>query len=245
LFGEAKKLTTINPTLKIKAINKKIIIAIDGLSGSGKSSTAKLLAKEMNYKYLDSGAMYRAVTLYIIENSIDYKNLKMLKTILDKIELEFIKDDVSGSYQIHLNNKNVEKKIRSKKVSELVSEISKISIIRKKLVQMQRTIGNKKGIVMEGRDIGTVVFPRAELKIFMQADLNIRAKRRFNEFEKLGKKISLEEVKSNLIDRDNKDSNREDSPLKVTSNSLILDTTSITLEEQIQFIKKEAKKITN
>ena len=226
-------------------INKKIIIAIDGLSGSGKSSTAKLLAKEMNYKYLDSGAMYRAVTLYIIENSIDYKNLKMLKTILDKIELEFIKDDVSGSYQIHLNNKNVEKKIRSKKVSELVSEISKISIIRKKLVQMQRTIGNKKGIVMEGRDIGTVVFPRAELKIFMKADLDIRAKRRFNEFEKLGKKISLEEVKSNLIDRDNKDSNREDSPLKVTSNSLILDTTSITLEEQIEFIKKEAKKITN
>ena len=226
-------------------INKKIIIAIDGLSGSGKSSTAKLLDKEMNYKYLDSGAMYRAVTLYIIENSIDYKNLKMLKTILDKIELEFIKDDVSDSYQIHLNNKNVEKKIRSKKVSELVSEISKISIIRKKLVQMQRTIGNKKGIVMEGRDIGTVVFPRAELKIFMKADFDIRAKRRFNEFEKLGKKISLEEVKSNLTDRDNKDSNREDSPLKVTSDSLILDTTSISLEEQIEFIKKEAKKITN
>ena len=225
--------------------NKKIIIAIDGLSGSGKSSTAKLLAKEMNYKYLDSGAMYRAVTLYIIENSIDYKNLKTLKTILDKIKLEFIKDKVSGSYEIHLNNKNVEQNIRSKKVSELVSEISKISIIRKKLVQMQRTIGDKKGIVMEGRDIGTVVFPRAELKIFMQADLNIRAKRRFNEFEKLGKKISLEEVKSNLIDRDNKDSNREDSPLKVTSNSLILDTTLITLEEQIEFIKKEAKKITN
>ena len=226
-------------------INKKIIIAIDGLSGSGKSSTAKLLAKEMNYKYLDSGAMYRAVTLYIIENSIDYKNLKMLKTILDKIELEFIKDKVSGSYEIHLNNKNVEQNIRSKKVSELVSEISKISIIRKKLVQMQRTIGNKKGIVMEGRDIGTVVFPRAELKIFMKADLDIRAKRRFNEFEKLGKKISLEEVKSNLTDRDNKDSNREDSPLKVTSDSLILDTTLISLEEQIEFIKKEAKKITN
>ena len=225
--------------------NKKIIIAIDGLSGSGKSSTAKLLAKEMNYKYLDSGAMYRAVTLYIIENSIDYKNLKTLKTILDKIELEFIKDKVSGSYEIHLNNKNVEQNIRSKKVSELVSEISKISIIRKKLVQMQRTIGDKKGIVMEGRDIGTVVFPRAELKIFMQADLNIRAKRRFNEFEKLGKKISLEEVKSNLTDRDNKDSNREDSPLKVTSDSLILDTTLISLEEQIEFIKKEAKKITN
>ena len=111
--------------------NKKIIIAIDGLSGSGKSSTAKLLAKEMNYKYLDSGAMYRAVTLYIIENSIDYKNLKMLKTILDNIKLEFIKDKVSGSYEIHLNNKNVEQNIRSKKVSELVSEISKISIIRK------------------------------------------------------------------------------------------------------------------
>ena len=226
-------------------INKKIIIAIDGLSGSGKSSTAKLLAKEMDYKYLDSGAMYRAVTLYIIENSIDYKNLNILKSILDKIELEFIKDNDSGSYQIYLNNKNVEKKIRSKKVSELVSEISKISIIRKKLVQMQRIIGNKKGIVMEGRDIGTVVFPGAELKIFMQADLNVRVKRRFNEFEKLGKKISLEEVKLNLIDRDNKDSNREDSPLKVTSDSLILDTTSISLEEQIEFIKKEARKIIN
>ena len=225
--------------------NKKIIIAIDGLSGSGKSSTAKLLAKEMNYKYLDSGAMYRAVTLYIIENSIDYKNLKKLKIILNKIRLEFIKNNASGSYQIYLNNENVHKKIRSKKVSELVSEISKISIIRKKLVQMQRIIGDKKGIVMEGRDIATVVFPNAELKIFMQADLNIRAKRRFKEFEKLGKKITLEEVKLNLIDRDDKDSNREDSPLKVTSNSLILDTTSITLEEQIEFIKKEAKKITN
>ena len=152
---------------------------------------------------------------------------------------------MSGSHQIHLNNKNIEKKIRSKKVSDLVSEISKISIIRKKLVQMQRNIGNKKGIVMEGRDIGTVVFPRAELKIFMQADLNIRAKRRFNEYQKLGKNISFKEVKSNLMDRDNKDSNRKDSPLKVTSNSLILDTTSITLEEQIEFIKKEAKKITN
>ena len=110
---------------------------------------------------------------------------------------------------------------------------------------MQRIIGNKKGIVMEGRDIGTVVFPGAELKIFMQADLNVRVKRRFNEVEKLGKKISLEEVKLNLIDRDNKDSNREDSPLKVTSDSLILDTTSISLEEQIEFIKKEARKIIN
>ncbi len=225
--------------------NKKIIIAIDGLSGSGKSSTAKLLAKEMNYKYLDSGAMYRAVTLYIIENSIDYKNLKKLKIILNKIRLEFIKNNASGSYQIYLNNENVHKKIRSKKVSELVSEISKISIIRKKLVQMQRIIGDKKGIVMEGRDIATVVFPNAELKIFMQADLNIRAKRRFKEFEKLGKKITLEEVKLNLIDRDDKDSNREDSPLKVTSDSLILDTTSISLEDQIEFIKKEAKKIIN
>jgi len=225
--------------------NKKIIIAIDGLSGCGKSSTAKLLAKEMGYKYLDSGAMYRAVTLYIIENSIDYKNLKKLKTILGKIRLEFIKNITSDSYDIYLNNENVAKKIRSKKVSELVSEISKISIIRKKLVQMQRSIGDKKGIVMEGRDIATVVFPNAELKIFMKADLNVRAQRRFNEFGKSGKKISLEEVKLNLIDRDNKDSNRKDSPLKITSDSLILDTTSISLQDQIEFIKKEAKKLIN
>ena len=225
--------------------NKKIIIAIDGLSGCGKSSTAKLLAKEMDYKYLDSGAMYRAVTLYIIENSIDYKNLKKLKNIINEIRLEFIKENTSDSYQIFLNNKNVEKKIRSKEVSELVSEISKISIIRKKLVKMQRTIGDNKGIVMEGRDIATVVFPDAELKIFMQADINIRAKRRLKEFEKIGKKISLKEVKLNLIERDNKDSNRKDSPLKITSDSLILDTTSISLQDQIEFIKKEAKKIIN
>ena len=225
--------------------NKKIIIAIDGLSGCGKSSTAKLLAKEMDYKYLDSGAMYRAVTLYIIENSIDYKNLKKLKNIINEIRLEFIKENTSDSYQIFLNSKNVEKKIRSKEVSELVSEISKISIIRKKLVKMQRTIGDTKGIVMEGRDIATVVFPDAELKIFMQADINIRAKRRLKEFEKIGKKISLKEVKLNLIERDNKDSNRKDSPLKITSDSLILDTTSISLQDQIEFIKKEAKKIIN
>jgi len=225
--------------------NKKIIIAIDGLSGCGKSSTAKLLAKEMDYKYLDSGAMYRAVTLYIIENSIDYKNLKKLKNIINEIRLEFIKENTSDSYQIFLNSKNVEKKIRSKEVSELVSEISKISIIRKKLVKMQRTIGDNKGIVMEGRDIATVVFPDAELKIFMQADINIRAKRRLKEFEKIGKKISLKEVKLNLIERDNKDSNRKDSPLKITSDSLILDTTSISLQDQIEFIKKEAKKIIN
>ena len=225
--------------------NKKIIIAIDGLSGCGKSSTAKLLAKEMNYKYLDSGAMYRAVTLYIIENSIDYQNLKKLNNILDEIRLEFIKENTSDSYQIFLNNKNVEKKIRSKKVSELVSEISKISIIRKKLVKMQRKIGDNKGIVMEGRDIATVVFPDAELKIFMQADINVRAKRRLKDFEKIGKKISLKEVKLNLLERDNKDSSRKDSPLKITSDSLILDTTSISLQDQIEFIKKEAKKIIN
>ena len=225
--------------------NKKIIIAIDGLSGCGKSSTAKLLAKEMSYKYLDSGAMYRAVTLYIIENSIDYQNLKKLNNILDEIRLEFIKENTSDSYQIFLNNKNVEKKIRSKKVSELVSEISKISIIRKKLVKMQRKIGDNKGIVMEGRDIATVVFPDAELKIFMQADINVRAKRRLKDFEKIGKKISLKEVKLNLLERDNKDSSRKDSPLKITSDSLILDTTSISLQDQIEFIKKEAKKIIN
>ena len=225
--------------------NKKIIIAIDGLSGCGKSSTAKLLAKEMNYKYLDSGAMYRAVTLYIIENSIDYQNLKKLKNVLDEIRLEFIKENTSDSHQIFLNNKNVEKKIRSKKVSELVSEISKISIIRKKLVKMQRKIGDNKGIVMEGRDIATVVFPDAELKIFMQADINVRAKRRLKDFEKIGKKISLKEVKLNLLERDNKDSSRKDSPLKITSDSLILDTTSISLQDQIEFIKKEVKKIIN
>ena len=222
--------------------NKKIIIAIDGYSGCGKSSTAKLLAKELDFKYLDSGAMYRAVTLFMIQNFVDYNNLVDVKNSLEKIKLDFKKSTKSKSYHIYLNGIDVENKIRSKEVSELVSKISLISMVRKKLVNIQRLIGKNKGIVMEGRDIATVVFPNAELKIFMKADLEVRALRRHKELENSGNKISLKDVKTNLIERDKKDTTREDSPLKKASDSLIIDTTFMELKDQIDYIKNAAIK---
>lgn len=229
--------------MKIK--NKKIIIAIDGYSGCGKSSTAKLLAKELDYKYLDSGSMYRAVTLFMINNSVNYHNLIEVNIALDGIKIEFKKLNISKSYHINLNGVDVENKIRSKEVSELVSQISLISNVRKKLVNLQRSIGMKKGIVMEGRDIATVVFPNAELKIFMKADLEERALRRYNELKNSGNKVNLEEVKNNLMERDKKDTTRQDSPLKKAPDSLVLDTTSMTLKQQIEYLKNEALKKIN
>lgn len=229
----------------MKTKNKKIIIAIDGYSGCGKSSTAKLLAKELDYKYLDSGSMYRAVTLFMINNSVNYNNLIEVNNILDSIKIEFKKSNISKSYHINLNGIDVENKIRSKEVSQLVSQISLISNVRKKLVNLQRSIGMKKGIVMEGRDIATVVFPNAELKIFMKADLEERALRRYNELKNSGNKVNLEEVKNNLMERDIKDTTRQDSPLKKAPDSLVLDTTSMTLKQQIEYLKNEALKKIN
>ena len=229
----------------MKTKNKKIIIAIDGYSGCGKSSTAKLLAKELDYKYLDTGSMYRAVTLFMINNSVNYNNLIEVNNILDSIKIEFKKSNISKSYHINLNGIDVENKIRSKEVSQLVSQISLISNVRKKLVNLQRSIGMKKGIVMEGRDIATVVFPNAELKIFMKADLEERALRRYNELKNSGNKVNLEEVKNNLMERDIKDTTRQDSPLKKAPDSLVLDTTSMTLKQQIEYLKNEALKKIN
>ncbi len=229
----------------MKTKNKKIIIAIDGYSGCGKSSTAKLLAKELNYKYLDSGSMYRAVTLFMIKNSVNYHNLIEVNNALDSIKIDFKKSNKSKSYHINLNGVDVENKIRAKEISELVSQISLISNVRKKLVNLQRSIGIKKGIVMEGRDIATVVFPNAELKIFMKADLEKRALRRYNELKNSGIKVTFEEVKNNLMARDKKDTTRKDSPLKKAPDSLILDTTSMTLKQQIDYLKNEAMKKIN
>jgi len=220
--------------------NKKIIIAIDGYSGCGKSSTAKLLAKELDYKYLDSGSMYRAVTLYMIQNEINYDNLIEVKNALPNIQLEFKKVNDSKSYNIFLNGVNAESKIRSKEVSGSVSQVSLISIVRKQMVKIQRSIGIEKGIVVEGRDIGTVVFPNAELKIFMKAAIHARALRRFEDLKNTKDNISLGEVKRNLLERDKKDTTRLDSPLKKAKNSFILDTTNMTLKQQISYIKKKA-----
>ena len=216
--------------------NKKIIIAIDGYSGCGKSSTAKLLAKELDFKYLDSGAMYRAVTLFMIQNFVDYNNLVDVKNSLEKIKLDFKKSTKSKSYHIYLNGIDVENKIRSKEVSELVSKISLISMVRKKLVNIQRLIGKNKGIVMEGRDIATVVFPNADFKFFLIADILVRAERRLKDLEKIGEESTLNDLISDIEKRDVSDSSRDVSPLVQAKDAIAINTSNLTINEQVEKI---------
>ena len=214
----------------------KIIVAIDGYSGTGKSSTAKLVAKKLNYRFVDSGAMYRAVTLFFIRNGINCNDLISVNDALDKITIDFEIDVSEGKNNTLLNGVNVENEIRGLEVSEKVSEISAISDVRKKMVEYQRSIGKSKGIVMDGRDIGTVVFPNAELKIFMTADPNIRAQRRLKELAEKGQPSDLESVIRNLKERDHIDSTRADSPLVKAENSVVVDTSHLTFEEQVKKI---------
>ncbi len=214
---------------------KDIIIAIDGHSGCGKSSTAKELAKHFNYKYLDSGAMYRAVTLFFIKCGLDINNLNDINNSLKNISIEFIIE--SGIQSIFLNGENVEKEIREEKISKKVSEVSAISEVRKFLVKIQKKMGLKKRIVVEGRDITTVVFPNAEVKVFMTASLNIRAKRRYDQIIKHNQSITIEEIRDNLKIRDEKDSNRKDSPLTILDDAYYIDTSFLKITDQIEKIK--------
>lgn len=193
---------------------KKIIVAIDGYSGCGKSTTAKAVAKVLQYTYLDSGAMYRAVTLYFLRNNTDLSGNEEVKKALKNIKITFHFNEAKGIQEIFMNGENVESEIRGMAVSTYVSQVSKLSIVRQAMVDIQRRMGNEKGIVMDGRDIGTVVFPDAELKIFMTADTTIRAERRQKELLEKGEKISLDIVKQNLESRDKIDSGRSVSPLK-------------------------------
>lgn len=215
---------------------KKIVIAIDGNSGCGKSSTAKALAKKLKYIYIDTGAMYRAVTLFFIKHRINLSNDLDVLEALKQIDISFKYNIDSGLNETFLNGKNVEFEIRQMDVSNLVSPVSEISRVRRKLVEQQRRMGENKGVVMDGRDIGTVVFPNAELKIFMTADLEVRALRRQKELMEKGSEVDMEDVIENLKVRDRIDSSREDSPLKKADDAYEIDTSHLTFDEQVNKI---------
>jgi len=211
---------------------KKIIIAIDGWSSCGKSTLAKQLAKELGYIYIDSGAMYRAITLYFLRNHIDWTNDEEVKEALANITLEFLPNLQTGESEIYLNDENVEYVIRDLVVAEKVSDVAAIGLVRTFAVAQQQKMGAGKGIVMDGRDIGTTVFPKAELKIFMTADNMVRVERRFKEMFAKNPNTSIEEVKANLEMRDYIDSHREVSPLRKADDAIVLDNTDLTMKEQ-------------
>ena len=217
---------------------KDIIIAFDGHSSCGKSTLAKAVAKELSYTYIDSGAMYRAVTYLAITNKlIEEENIaiKELRTLLNTLKIEFVKDK-NENQQTILNGVNVEKVIRSLEVSNSVSYISELDFVREKLVAMQQEMGKNKRIVMDGRDIGTVVFPKADLKIFMTASVEVRAQRRYKELIDKGDNVSFEEVKANIEKRDYIDQNREISPLRKADDAIVLDNSNYSRKEQFDWV---------
>jgi len=214
---------------------KNIIIAIDGFSSTGKSTIAKQLAKTLGFVYVDTGAMYRAVTLYAIQNNyISKDNFKVHDFVmqLDNINLSFKFNASLGFSEMYLNGNNVENKIRTMEVSGLVSTVSTIPEVRQQLVKLQREIGKNSGLVMDGRDIGTVVFPEAELKLFITASPEIRAKRRYNELTQRKEKVSYDEVLKNVIERDYIDSHRKHSPLIKAEDAIEIDNSNLSLDEQ-------------
>lgn len=220
---------------------KKIIITIDGWSSCGKSTLARQLARKLDYTYIDSGAMYRAITLYFLRNHVDWESAKEVKQALKNIELEFRFNPISARTEMYLNGENVEFVIRDLVVAEKVSDVAAIKEVREFAVEQQRLMGKGKGIVMDGRDIGTTVFPHAELKIFMTADNAVRVERRFKELFEKNPNVSLDEVKNNLEMRDYIDSNREFSPLRQARSALVLDNTNLTPEEQLKLAFKWAR----
>ena len=224
---------------------KKIIIAIDGWSSCGKSTLAKELAKDLGYLYVDSGAMYRAITLYFLRNHVDWTDKSEVKKALKEISLEFVFNENSQQTEMHLNGENVEYVIRDLVVAEKVSDVAAIKEVRKFAVEQQQLMGKKKGIVMDGRDIGTVVFPKAELKIFLTADNAVRVERRFKELFEKNPNITIEEIKANLEMRDYIDSNREESPLRKADDAILVDNTNLTANETLQKVLKLAKRIIN
>jgi len=223
---------------------KKITIAIDGFSSTGKSTVAKQLADYLDYIYVDTGAMYRAVALYALDNKLlsetNFNKEELIKQ-LPEIYLGFKKNKDSGKIEMFLNGKNVEKEIRTMYVSGFVSPVATISEVRRKLVSLQHQMGIKKGIVMDGRDIGTVVFPEAELKIFMTANAEVRAKRRYDELKEKGDEITFEEILKNVQERDFMDTTREDSPLIKAADAIEIDNSEVNQEDQFNIILQLAK----
>ena len=215
----------------------KITIAIDGYSSCGKSTLAKQLASKLNYTYVDSGAMYRAIALFAIENvlaSKDFVKKDELISKLDNVDVDLKYDSDSGGVTTFLNGKNVEDEIRTMRVSEVVSFVSVIKEVRAKLRALQQQLGERGGVVMDGRDIGTAVFPNAELKIFMTASPDVRAQRRFDELKSKGKEVSLEDVRANLTSRDQEDTSRKEDPLIQAEDALVLDNSDLTPDQQLK-----------
>ncbi len=216
-----------------------IIIAIDGYSSTGKSTTAKAVAKALGYVYIDTGAMYRAVTYLALEKgyaSTSGIEVKSLMKVLRKSEIKFVYNPELGFSEIYLDGKNIENEIRGIEIANWVSEVAKQSEVRTYLVDLQRKMGKDKGIVMDGRDIGTTVFPEAELKIFMTASEQVRAERRYRELQAKGDNASFEEVLANIQHRDHIDTTRKESPLKKADDAIVIDNTNLTIEEQVQKI---------
>lgn len=220
-------------------MNDKINIAIDGYSSCGKSTLTKELAKELSYTYIDTGAMYRAVALHLLRNKISPSATELVEEALKDIQLSFTQTEQS---EILLNSQPIEAFIRNMEVSNIVSEVAAIKTVREFLVKQQQQIVEQKGVIMDGRDIGTVVMPNAELKIFMTADKEVRVQRRYDELLLKGKSITIEEVKKNLEHRDYIDTHREESPLSMAEDAILLDNTNLSKQEQLAFVIKLVNK---
>jgi len=221
----------------------RIVIAIDGYSGCGKSSTAKAVAKELGYTYIDSGAMYRAATLHFLNNFLSLTNPHDVEKALKTLEISFHLNPETGKQETFLNGLKVEDEIRSMRVSQRVSEIATLKNVRHELVTQQQRLGKKKGVVMDGRDIGSVVFPGAELKVFMRADLDTRSIRRQQELLEKGELVDLDEIRNNLAERDRIDSSRKESPLLKMPEAIEIDTSNLTFEGQVAQIVHQARQI--
>jgi cytidylate kinase len=225
---------------------RKIIVAIDGFSSTGKSTLAKELARALGYVYVDTGAMYRAVTLFAMENGYigpDFFDRESLINSLPSVKLHFEFNPSLGFGEMYLNGRNVEVEIRTIAVSGFVSQIAEISAVRAKLVEQQQQMGKEKGIVMDGRDIGTVVFPDAELKIFMTASPHTRAKRRYDELREKGQEVTFEQVHRNVVQRDHIDTHREDSPLRKAADAIEIDNSDLSREEQFEKVLSLARSV--
>lgn len=226
--------------------NKRIIIAIDGHSSCGKSTFAKAIAARLGYIFIDTGAMYRAVTLYALEHGAIHSGIveeAEVEAMLDDINIDFRFNPARGASDIYVNGDLVEGKIRTIEVSNCVSAVSSIAAVREKLVAMQQQMGHKRGVVMDGRDIGTVVFPEAELKIYMTADAMVRAERRFKELTAKGDSVTLEEIYENVVSRDEADMTRKISPLRKADDAIVLDNSAMSVEEQMEWFLEQYNRV--
>lgn len=218
-----------------------IIVAIDGYSSCGKSTVAKALAEQLHFVYVDTGAMYRAVTLYFLRHGIDLQDPEQVGEALQQIQIDFHKEN--GTTKVLLNEEDISEEIRKMHVSEQVSEISALKAVRTAMVKQQQRMGSVRNVVMDGRDIGTAVFPDAQVKIFMTADPKVRAERRYNELSQKGEAVTLEEVFENIAHRDYQDTTRKESPLIRAENAIVLDNTELSEEQQLAFVLDKVRQV--